>query len=337
MTSQLRSWELSQGARTVYLAILHDASVSPDDPFLAELLDFGLVVPHPHGPVGQYIPLPPGEVASRRRDMLLRQIAEAMTGTAALPEHLQDLAIAHQARRDQVAPELGAVEHLEGVEGINARISELVAQTTTEIHAAQPGGPRPAATLQLSLPRDLDALRRGVAMRTLYEDSVRSDQATADWAAETTAAGAHVRTAAEPFLRMILLDRRWAILRDFTPWVGVGPEPIRALIVHDEGLVAYCGAMFDREWARARVWKGRLGSAPTPPAVPDVLTERQREIARHLVAGSSQAAVAAAVGLGERAVQAEIASMRRTLGAGSMVALGWALARQASLRGNGRP
>ncbi|WP_030267959.1 LuxR C-terminal-related transcriptional regulator [Streptomyces sp. NRRL B-24484] len=336
MTSQTRSWELSPTARTLYLSILYGAKAQPGDQALQELLDFGLIVPHPHGPEGAYIPLPPSEAAGRRRDALLHQIAEAMTGTARLPEHVQDLAIAYQAHRAQAEPEHGGIEHLAGVELINARISELVAQTTREIIAAQPGGARPAATLKIALSRDLDALRRGVTLHTLYEDSARTDQATAAWCTEVTEAGAHVRTTSVPFMRAVILDRRVAVLPDTTPWVGVGEEPIRALIVHDPGLVAYVAAMHDRDWDRASVWRGRVGAVQRLEPEPAALTQRQREIARHLVAGASQSAVATAVGLSERAVQGEIAAMRRALGADSAVALGYALAREAKVR-TGRP
>jgi sugar-specific transcriptional regulator TrmB/DNA-binding CsgD family transcriptional regulator len=326
LTDQLRTWQLSPQARALYLAILYGAEADPADDALRELTTFGLVVAHPASTAG-YIALPPAEAANRRRDDLLSQIAEAMTGAAHLPEHVQDLAIAYQAHRELTAPAAeSGVEHLQGVEEINARISELVGQTTQEILSAQPGGPRPEATLRLALPRDLDALARGVTMRTLYEDVVRTDPATAAWASAATAAGAHVRTTGETFGRAIILDRRWAVLADETPWVGPGDEPARALIVHDAGLVAYVATVVDREWSRASVWKGRVGKAPSAPAVPAVLTDRQREIARQLVAGASQAAAGAAVGLSERAVQGEIAAIRRTLGVETMTALGWALA-----------
>ncbi|WP_033818873.1 TrmB family transcriptional regulator [Kitasatospora sp. MBT63] len=332
MPEPFRPWDVSPAGRTLYLTILHtgaptdaDADAEP----LAELLRFGLVVPHPHEPAGQYIALSPAEAANRRRDQLLTQVSDAMTGAVALPASVQDLAIAWQQRRAQQAPSAGTVEHLEGVERINARISELVAGTTSEILAAQPGGPRPASTLALALPRDLDALHRGVSMRTLYMDSVRTDDATAQWAAQMTAAGAHIRVTAEPFMRSIILDRRWAVLSDETPWVGPGDEPARAIVLEDEALVAYVAAMVDRDWARATVWKGDRAPAAPAAARGPRLTGRQQQIAQHLAAGAAQAGVAAALGISERAVQGELLAMRRALGCASNAALLYELGRLA--------
>ncbi|WP_329564645.1 hypothetical protein [Kitasatospora sp. NBC_01266] len=328
MTHQLGPWTVSPEARHLYLAVLHTQSVdsAADPQALAELLRFGLVIAHPEGPDGRYLALNPSEAAAQRREILLGQISEAMAGTAALPATIQDLAIAWQYRPHQ-SHATGAVEHLEGVEAINARISEILAQTSSEMLTAQPGGPRPASSLALSLPRDLDALHRGVAVRTLYMDSVRMDEATAAHVRTMTAAGAHVRTSGTAFLRALVFDRRAAVLRDYMPWTGPGSEPQRALIVEDEALVHYVAAMFDREWARAAVWKGERAVPPTSAG--DPLTPRQQDIARHLAAGAGQAAVAAALQVSERVVQGDLAAMRRMLGCNTNAALLFELGRRA--------
>jgi DNA-binding CsgD family transcriptional regulator len=315
---------LSSTARQLYIAILHKAPV-PDErsEALAELLAFGLIVPHPHGPADRYIPLNPQQIASQRRDMLLAQLTAAMADAAALPESLQDLAIAyHVADPDLVR---GAVEYVTGVENTNARISELVAECTQELLTSQPDGPRPAETLSLAMPRDQDAVRRGVAMRTLYHTSVRSDLATARYTAAMTSAGAHVRTLGEPFMRTLVFDRRRAVLSDYTPWTGPEPEPRRALIVHDEGLVHYVAAMFDRDWSRASIWDGvKLQADAT-------CTELQQAIMRRLGNGDGQDAVASVLGISVRTVSAQLAEMRRVLGYRSTVQMAWELGRQQAL------
>jgi DNA-binding CsgD family transcriptional regulator len=321
-------WSISPEARRLYVAILHTHDpVAPEDAAaLEELLAFGLAVPHPAAPAGRYIALNPAEAAGQRRDLILTEIAAAMTGAAALPAEVQDLAIAWQYRPNQRTT-AGGVEHLDDLSEINGRISELVAQTTREMLTAQPGGPRPAASLAMALQRDLEALRRGVAMRTLYRDTVRSDEPTARWVRETTAVGAQVRTTSSPFLRSLVFDRRVAVLSDHTPWTGRGPEPPRALIIEDEAVVHYVAAMFDHEWSRASVWKG--ATATGPRAAEEPLTSRQVAIAQQLAAGASQAAVATVLGVSERVVQNELAAMRRATGTASIGALLFELGRRA--------
>ncbi|MFD7410599.1 LuxR C-terminal-related transcriptional regulator [Kitasatospora purpeofusca] len=316
---------LSESARQLYLTILYGVPVASDaDEVLQELLAWGLVVAHPQA-VGQYLPLDPRTVATQRRDQALVRVAEAMQRATALPEHVQDLAIAYQHVAPGGAPVRGAVEYVAGLEAINSRISELVATTTTEILTAHPDGPRPAETLALALPRDLDALHRGISMRVLYRTSVRSDGPTSQWALRMTREGARVKTLDQPFVRCILLDRRKAVLEDYTPWTGPGPEPRRVLIVHDEGLVQYVLRAWERDWARGTTWRGEELPAESH------LTEVQRAIMRHLATGAGQKAVAEALGMSERSVSAQLAEMRRVLGYESTVQMAYELGRRAAL------
>ncbi|MFF2612716.1 hypothetical protein [Kitasatospora sp. NPDC058046] len=296
-----------------------------EDPVLRELLDYGLVVHYERADTSRYIALDPREVAAQRQQRLYQQIGWAMAEAAAIPESVRDLAIAYQYS----APNLveGAVEHLTGIDRINGRISEIISTATHELLTSQPNGPRPADILQMSLARDVGALRRGVAMRTLYRTTARSDGPTAQWVAGITTAGGHVKTLDEEFMRMVIIDRRAAILTDHTPWTGPGPEPIRALVVHDEGLVYYAAAMFDRDWARATAWHGEEASASAE------LTELQRAVVRHLATGADQVAVAKAVGISPRGVSAQLATMRAVLGYNSTAQLMYELGRQAGAQG----
>ncbi|WP_441251218.1 LuxR C-terminal-related transcriptional regulator [Kitasatospora sp. McL0602] len=319
------SAHLSTEARELYLAILHGAEAPQSAP-LGELLEFGLVVPCPNGSANAYIALSPREAANTRRERILQQTAGAMAEAAAIPERFRDLEIAYQITGpDQSDVIRGAVEYIEGVEPINARISQIVAGCTQEVLTAQPDGPRPAATLAMSRHRDIRALRDGLAFRTLYHASVRSDSPTAGWTAEMTSEGAQIRTLDERFMRALIFDRRKAVLQDYTPWTGPGAEPRRAMIIHDEGLVHYVAAMFDRDWSRASVWTGlELPSDST-------LTELQVSIMRHLATGAGQATVANELSISERSVQAELGKMRRALGAVSTVQMAYELGRQAGI------
>ena len=60
--------------------------------------------------------------------------------------------------------------------------------------------------------REIAALKRGVKMRTLYQHAARRGADTRKYVAAVTAAGAEVRTLDEFFNRLIVVDRRIAII-----------------------------------------------------------------------------------------------------------------------------
>ncbi|MGA5820779.1 hypothetical protein ACPC54_23300 [Kitasatospora sp. NPDC094028] len=321
---------ISDEARGLYISMRLGAPVdeSRDLGALAELLDFGLVSFYERG--GErggeriYVTLDPQEAAARKQRRLYQQISRAMSEAAGLPESLQDLAMAyHYSVPD---PLEGSVEHLSGMERINSRLSELISTATHELLTAQPGGPRPVEVLRFALARDLAALRRGVAMRTLYRVSARSERPTAEWVTTISEAGGLVRTLDADFLRLVIIDRRAAALTDFTPWTGSGPEPVRGLIVHDEGVVHYLAAMFDQDWSRAVAWRGEEAKAPAG------LTDLQRAVVLRVAAGSDQAAVAREVGISPRRVFAQLAELRAAYGCNSTAQLMYELGRRAGLR-----
>ncbi|WP_457028128.1 LuxR C-terminal-related transcriptional regulator [Kitasatospora sp. P5_F3] len=243
-----------------------------------------------------------------------------MTAAASLPEVLRPLAMAYQRGAPQLVQ--GAIEYVEGMEAVNARLSQIVAACTEELQTAQPTGPRSPETLDMAIPRDLAALERGVAMRTIYRAECRSHEPTAGYVRRITGAGGNVRTLNERFLRAIIVDRRIAVLADHTPLLP-GQDGLRALILHDLGVVLYAAAMFDRDWERATPWRGDMG-----PAESAEVTERQRSIMQQIVAGAPQASIAASLNVSDRTVNAELAELRRASGSNSLAQLGYWWAQQ---------
>ncbi|MGK4583505.1 LuxR C-terminal-related transcriptional regulator [Kitasatospora sp. HPMI-4] len=313
---------LSAEAQELYGALARQEP-APDSarPALAELLDFGLVLPHPHNPADRFVTRDPLEVLAEKRDRIYRQIGAAMAEVTALPEHLRPLAAVYQGAAANLVR--GAVEYVSGIETINARLSEIIAGAAEELLTAQPGGPRPADMLALSLPRDRAALQRGVTMRTLYRTSVRSDGPTAQWAAQITSEGGEIRTLDEEFMRAIIVDRRIAVVTDLTEHTP-GTEPVRALILHDPGVVHYAAAMFERDWARASAWRGHETPAEAE------LTELQTSVLRLLVSGRGQASIATTLEVSSRTVHAQIAEIKRVSGANSLAQLGYWWAKRES-------
>lgn len=104
------------------------------------------------------------------------------------------------------------VEQLVGLDHIRDRLAVLTREVSEEFLAFAPGGPQTAENMAASRPLNQDLLARGVRMRTIYLDSVRTSKPTvehADWLARL---GGQVRTVPSLPTRMILMDRRIAMI-----------------------------------------------------------------------------------------------------------------------------
>ena len=123
--------------------------------------------------------------------------------------------------------------------------------TTRSTSCSRPSRPGPAGPSSSSrrVDRDLRALERGVQMRTLYQHTARRSQATRDHVERILERGAKVRTLDEFFNRLIVIDRRLAVIP--------GGSPDIALAIHDSNLVSYLADVFDRSWERAREYDER--------------------------------------------------------------------------------
>ena len=120
---------------------------------------------------------------------------------------------------------------------INSVLDQLLAECEEELLTAQPEAGRDPRFLAKAALRDIVALERGVTMRTLYQHSARRSSVTHKYVAAVTARGAEVRTLDEFFNRMIVVDRRVAVIpsRDevavavVDPRAGRGGLPRRRL------------------------------------------------------------------------------------------------------------
>lgn len=304
--------DISTAARELYVLLAIADGIAPDPaaPALSELLAFGLVTPHPDQPDGRFLVLNPAHAASRRQAELYRAARDAISAAETLPDSLRDLAISY--RSTERARVSRAVEYLEGIQAINARVSEIIADATQELLTSQPLGPRPRARLDISRHRDLDAIRRGVSMRTLYRATARVDETTAHWTAQMTAAGGHVRTLDSPFARAIIVDRRWAVIDE----PGTDPDQMHAVLVQDEAIASFAAAQFDRDWARAAPWTGKEPRAGERP-----LSDLQISICQLLAAGQDQRQIARELDVSHRTVTHQIAQIKETSGTGSIFQL----------------
>lgn len=204
---------------------------------------------------------------------------------------------------------------VQGFEAINLWIDTQLNEAQSEFLAAQPYGRRRAATLAQVEQRDLAAVRRGVSMRTLYQHSARHSAATREYVADITGLGAEVRTSDEFFKRLLIFDRRTAL-------IPATENHAVAIVIHDKSVVAFLVDMFNRAWERA------LPFTVEGEHVARTIAEEVRAMTlRMLVEGHSDAASAKRLGVSPRTYASYIAALKEEYGVQTRFQLGWAMSR----------
>jgi hypothetical protein len=149
-------------------------------------------------------------------------------------------------------------------------------------------------------------------MRTLYQHTARRSKATREHVNLMLAHGAQVRTLDEFFNRMIVIDRRLAIVP--------GEAADVALAIHEKNLVSYLADIFDRSWERAREYNER-GSASDS----DIAAEVRQLTVRMLTEGHSDPASAKRVGVSTRTYASYVAALKEEYGVETRFQLGYAM------------
>ncbi|MGW6058576.1 helix-turn-helix transcriptional regulator [Streptomyces sp. NPDC055189] len=181
------------------------------------------------------------------------------------------------------------VQYLTGLESIRDYLLALNNQVEKEFLTFAPGGPQTPTNMQASRPLNQRLLERGVRMRTIYLCSIRGDAATAAHAEWLTERGAQVRVAPSLPNRMIICDRRVAIMAADSDNTSVG-----AVVLSAPGMIATLCALFDSTWASAEPLTA------DPPQQQDGLTAQQNEVLRLLAEGRTDDSIARSLGVSTR-------------------------------------
>ncbi|MEU4407857.1 helix-turn-helix transcriptional regulator [Streptosporangium sp. NPDC023963] len=186
------------------------------------------------------------------------------------------------------------VERLEDSELVRQQIAQAT-RSAGELRAMHPvGSPEKGRQEQKSRRSVLDALRRGMTMRTIVHASVLDDPRKAARVRELHAVGNLHRVVDEPIQQVLVFDRTVAFVR-ITP-VPYSPG---ALVIRQQSLITTLIDLFEQTWARAR--------EATEPM--HRLTPREREVLALLAEGRSNGAVARALSITEAAVGKHVASV----------------------------
>jgi sugar-specific transcriptional regulator TrmB len=211
-----------------------------------------------------------------------------------------------------------ASTEIRGIEAINRFIDTQVGNLRVEMLTAQPYGRRPAVTLAEAEPRDMQALRRGVSIRTIYQHSARQSAATREYVAEVSSLGAEVRTSDEFFKRMLVFDRHTAL-------IPATESHEVAVAIHEKSILAFLLDLFDRAWERAMPF-----TVDTQAAARNVAAEVRSMTLRMLVEGHSDAASAKRLGVSVRTYASYISMLKEEYGVETRFQLGWAMSQSSA-------
>jgi hypothetical protein len=152
-------------------------------------------------------------------------------------------------------------------------------------------------------------------MRTLYQHSSRRSSVTHKYVAAVTARGAEVRTLDEFFKRIIVVDRRIAVIpnRD---------EVSVAVVVREPAVVAFFVDVFERAWERGRPFTNKETTL-----LKDIAAEQRAMTMRMLIEGHSDPVSAKRLGVSPRTYAGYVADLKTDYDAQTRFQLGYTMGR----------
>ncbi|GLW68754.1 hypothetical protein Kpho02_10530 [Kitasatospora phosalacinea] len=297
--------------KELYLSVLRAGRVSlrelmeQDAAATARLLELGLLVPYTSN--GWAVAVNPRAAIAKLSAALRADAGDLLARAETAGADLEDLSESYDAAQRRAEP-AERITHVYGVEAIQQRLLVIESDRWEECLAAQPGV-RPPEYLDDDS-RIRQALARGAVTDVLYQPVSRRTPHTAAYAATATDWGMRLRVLDEPFARMLIFDRRVAVI------ATVDDNRSGAAFIGDRAVVEHLVRLFLRDWERAvRVpWHDEVGREMPQPL---------RRVGELLAEGLTQRAVASRLGLSERTVAGHIARLRERYDAETLFQLGW--------------
>ncbi|HWM75925.1 MAG TPA: LuxR family transcriptional regulator [Nocardioides sp.] len=309
-------------AAPLYDEIVADGGIKADDPRIADdapqrsgfdlLVELGLV--QFNQPEETWLPEDPTSVQSRVVTPLSQEGVQLLEESSKWAQSFGPLT--HAWRRASFTQSRGPFTYLHGGEAIDAQLATLVAEAEEEMLTAQPQGSRSGATLARAAQRDVQMLERGTKMRTLYQHSARRSSITHKYVAAVTARGAEVRTLDEFFNRMIVIDRRVAVIPN-------GDELSVAVVIREPAMVAYLVDVFERAWERGRLFTNRERTM-----MAEIAAEQRAMTIRMLIEGHSDPVSAKRLGVSPRTYAGYVADLKVEYEAETRFQLGYMMGRR---------
>ncbi|GAA2927928.1 helix-turn-helix transcriptional regulator [Streptomyces erythrogriseus] len=279
------------------------------------LVDFALLHPDPDDP-DWLRPVPPSVVLAQQLDPIEREITERRRLTMDLAEAFEPF----MALGVPMTEPVHSITVLEGLDRINEALDLATSQFRHEVLTVQPKNRHPEQRLIEALERDRPLIERGVRIRTLYQHTARYNPERIAWTEQFADGKVEYRTIDELVERLIICD-------DTVAFIPVRDDRQVALELRHPGLVRYLIKVFEFMWGRAVPL-----TAGTPyETAADGLTDIQHSIAKLLVEGHVDEAIARRLGMNVRTCRAHIAKLATALGSGSRAQLGYLIAQSGIL------
>ncbi len=309
-------------ASPLYEEIVTSGGISSAEPRIVEggelheafelLVEIGLLNTSEDG--AQWRAVDPAAVQAQVVSPLGQRGAEMIAESAHWAQAFSNLS--HAWRRSPSAVS-GPFAELRGASTIGNFLASLVSDAEDELLTAQPQDRRGVKQLGAEVgARDIAALKRGVTMRTLYQHAARRGADTRKYVAAVTAAGAEVRTLDEFFNRLIVVDRRIAIIPSHE---GVNA----AMVISDRSMVGYLVDMFERHWERARPFTSSETSL-----VRDIAAEQRAMTIRMLLEGRADPAGAKRLGVSPRTYAGYVADLKNEFEVETRFQLGYEMGKR---------
>ncbi|MGW0912903.1 helix-turn-helix transcriptional regulator [Streptomyces sp. NPDC002784] len=308
--------ELCEEGGRLYANALRMGRIARSDTESAPcLMEFALLHPDPDD-ASWLRPVPPAVALAQRLNPIEREITEHRRLSIELANAFEPF----MALSAQGAASTHSITVLEGLDRINAALDLAIAQCQNEMLTVQPSHRHPERRLVEALERDKLLIERGVRIRTLYQHTARYSPERLAWVDHFADGKAEYRTIDELVERLIICDEAVA-------FIPIRDDRQVALELRHPGLVGYLIKVFEFMWSRAVP----LSAGAPYEADPDGITDIQHSIAKLLVEGHVDEAIARRLGMNVRTCRAHIAKLANALGSGSRAQLGYLIAQSGIL------
>ncbi|MEV0223062.1 helix-turn-helix transcriptional regulator [Streptomyces sp. NPDC050704] len=261
-------------------------------------------------------PVPPSVALAQRLNAIEREITERRKISIELADAFEPF----MALTTQVTAPTHSITVLEGLDRINTALDLAIAECQHEMLTVQPSARHPERRLIEGLERDKPLIERGVRIRTLYQHTARYSPERLAYVDQFADGKAEYRTIDELVERLIICDEAVA-------FIPIRDDRQAALELRHPGLVRYLIKVFEFMWGRAVP----LNAGAPYETAPDGITGIQHSIAKLLVEGHVDEAIARRLGMNVRTCRAHIAKLATALGSGSRAQLGFLIAQSGIL------
>jgi sugar-specific transcriptional regulator TrmB/DNA-binding CsgD family transcriptional regulator len=272
---------------------------------LDELARLSLVRPSWEDP-GKIRPVRPDigleYLVAREHAELLRRQHQIEISRGAVTSLIAELSLQHQPEAADLT-----VATITGLDAIRIKLEQLAYGAEWEVLSLMPDGPQTEDNIEASRPLDEMLLRRGARVLSVYLESVRNDPLNRRYVKWLLEQGGEVRVTTVLPLRMLIFDRRIAVVP-----VNPARTAIGVTVIQGNGPVAAMCALFDVVWSTAAPY----GDARAPHDNV-LLTDQQQAAVRLLAEGDTDAALCRKLGISPRTVGRLVSEVMAQLGAKS--------------------